>query len=117
MRTLPETGSSSPTPARRDVRRPLPPKPPRPPTPPSRTGPLVLADHRSPAHDAHPRAELLDLFELVRHEDDDHALVRERAEDLEQRGPLRGRDARRRLVQDEHPGAQPAQSRDLDPLP
>jgi len=53
----------------------------------------------------------------MRHEDHAHALCRERPQRLEQLDALRSRDARRRLVEDQHACAKPKQPYNLELLP
>ena len=74
------------------------------------------ADDPTAAHDGDLRAELLDLLELVRDEDDAHPVRRELTQRREQEVALVGGDARRRLVEDEDVRPEPEQSRDLDLL-
>ena len=71
---------------------------------------------RAAAHDRDAVAQLLDLLQLVRHEDHHQPVGGEAAEDVEQLVALGRGDPRRRLVEDEQPGAEPEQAGDLQLL-
>ena len=72
-------------------------------------GRVGLAHQRALAQDGHRGAQVLHVLQLVRDEDDGHALGGERLQGGEQLFLLRLADARGRLVEDQDPG--PSQSR------
>ena len=75
-----------------------------------------LADEPALAEHGHAGAELLDLLELVRHEEDGLALGGQPAQGVEELLALGGADAGGGLVEDEHARAQPQQAQQLELL-
>jgi hypothetical protein len=67
----------------------------------------VLADQGAVAQDGHPVADLVDLVEEVRHEEDRDALVLQPPHQGEEFEDLVAVEAGGRLVEDEHLGARP----------
>ena len=76
----------------------------------------VLADELAVAQDGDAVADLVDLVEEVRDEQDRHAALLEVADDAEQLGALVEVQARGRLVEDEHPDVGRDRPRDRDQL-
>ena len=68
------------------------------------------------AQDGNPGAEVLDVLQLVRDEDDRHSLGSELFQGRKQLFLLRLADTGCRLVQDEDPGARPEKAKDLELL-
>jgi hypothetical protein len=79
---------------------------------------LQPRDDRAVAHDRHAVGRLQDLVELVADEDDRPVLLPHHpAQHVEQLDRLRGREHRRRLVEDEDVGLAHEALHDLDSLP
>ena len=76
----------------------------------------VLADQRAVAQHRHAVADLVDLLEEVRDEQDGDTAVLEIPDHPEQLGHLIGVEARGRLVEDEHPHIARDRPRDRDQL-
>ena len=76
----------------------------------------VLADQLAVAQDRDPVADLVDLVEEVRDEQDRHAALLQVADHAEQLGALVRVQARGRLVEDEHPDVGRDGPRDRDQL-
>src|SRR5262245_17948766 len=75
-----------------------------------------LAGHPPVAEDSDGIAQGLDFFEFVRYEEHDLALGGHRAQGGKEACPLRRRDRRGGLIEDEHLGAEPEEAEDLELL-
>jgi hypothetical protein len=75
-----------------------------------------LANEHALAQDGRPRAQELDILQLVGDEDDGPPLRRESLERGKELLLLRQADSGGRLVQDQHPRAQPQETEDLQLL-
>ena len=76
----------------------------------------VLPDELPVAQDGHPVADLIDLVEEVRDEQDRHTLAAQRTQDVEQLGDLVGVQARGGLVEHEDPSVDHHRPADRDQL-